>query len=106
MLYSYLQLLRNVRSKCECAHTMLAGMVLVVKPYIHHIYIVTNIQECARKLKNSSPNLSEGGSLRSPISKYTTTLCRIDGDVSDANANVYGDGTPLFSFLGVETGSV
>ena len=26
--------LRNVRSKCESAHTMRVGMVLVVRPYV------------------------------------------------------------------------
>ena len=31
--------LRNVRNKCECTHTMRVGMVLVVRPYVHHIYI-------------------------------------------------------------------
>ena len=30
--------LRNVRNKCECAHTMRVGMVLVVRPYVHYIY--------------------------------------------------------------------
>ena len=34
----------NVRSKCECAHTVRVGMALVVRSYVHHIYIVTNIQ--------------------------------------------------------------
>ena len=27
----------TVRNKCECAHTMRVGMVLVVRPYIHYI---------------------------------------------------------------------
>ena len=31
--------LHKVRSKCECAHTIRVGMVLVVRPYVHHIYI-------------------------------------------------------------------
>ena len=31
--------LRKVRSKSECAYTMRVGMVLVVRPYVHHIYI-------------------------------------------------------------------
>ena len=57
--------LRNVRNKCECAHTIRVGIVLVVRPYIqYYIYIVTNIQACAKEIKNSLPNLSEGGSLR------------------------------------------
>ena len=29
----------NVRNKCECAHTMRVGMVLVVRPYVQYIYI-------------------------------------------------------------------
>ena len=38
--------LRNVRSKCECAHTLRVGMVLVVRPYVHHIYIfITYVSE-------------------------------------------------------------
>ena len=26
-------------AKCECGHTMRVGMVLVVRPYVHHTYI-------------------------------------------------------------------
>ena len=58
---------------CECAHTMRKGMVLVIRPYIH-IYIVTNIQARVRLKKKSPPNLSEGGSLRSPIKKNHITF--------------------------------
>ena len=42
---------RNVRSKCEYAHTVQVGMVLVVRPYVNHIYIVTNIQAQERQYK-------------------------------------------------------
>ena len=31
----YLRLLRNARSKCECAHTVRVGMVMVVRLYIY-----------------------------------------------------------------------
>ena len=59
----------KVRSKCECAHTMRMDMVLVVRPYVHHIlYIYGDKYTSAREeTEISPPNLSEGGSLRSPI---------------------------------------
>ena len=59
--------LRNVRNKCECTHTMRVDMVLVVKPYVHHIYGDKHIS-VREEIKISLPNLSEGGSLRLPIS--------------------------------------
>ena len=52
----------NVRNKSECAHTMRVGMLLVVRSYEQYIYISTR-----EEVKISPPNLSEGGSLHSPI---------------------------------------
>ena len=60
--------LGNTRSKYECVHTMRVGMVLVVRPYVHHIYIYgdkhSNMHEAIQILPR---NLSEGGSFRLPI---------------------------------------
>ena len=40
LLYSYLRLLRNIRSKVWDVHTMRVGMILVVRPYVPiYIYI-------------------------------------------------------------------
>ena len=52
--------LRNVRNKCECAHAMQVGMLLVVRPYVHHIHSDkhTSVRE---EIKVSPSNLSEGG---------------------------------------------
>ena len=58
--------LRNVRNKSECAHTMRVGMLLVVRPYVHYIYSDKHTST-REEIKISPPNLSEGGSLRSPI---------------------------------------
>ena len=58
----------NVRNKCECAHTMRVGMVLVVRPYVHHIIYSDKHTSVCEEIKISPPNLSEGGSLRSSIS--------------------------------------
>ena len=36
----------NVRNKCECAHTMQVGMVLVVRPFVHYIYCDKHTRTC------------------------------------------------------------
>ena len=59
--------LRNVRSKCECAHTVRVGMVLVVRPYIYHIYSDNKHTSACEEIKISPPNVFEGGSLHLPI---------------------------------------
>ena len=71
--------LSNVRSKCECVHTMRVGMVLLVRPYVHHIYIIYSDKHTSTReaLQISPPNLLEGGSLHSPI---RTTLEFISSD--------------------------
>ena len=51
LLYSYLRLLRNVRSKCECAHTMQVGKVLVVRSYVT-IYVYSDKHTSAREAIN------------------------------------------------------
>ena len=49
-------------AQCECAHTIRVGMVLVVRPYVHYIYIYSDKHTSARKaIQISPPNLSEGG---------------------------------------------
>ena len=72
--------LRNVRSKCECAHTMRVGMVLIVRPYIYHIYVYgdryTRVREAIQILP---PSISEGGSLHSPINTLTMVYVTIFG---------------------------
>ena len=59
--------LHNVRSECECVHTMRVGMVLVVWPYDYHTY--SDKHTIAREaIQISPPNLyAEGGSLFLPI---------------------------------------
>ena len=57
--YLYLQLLSNVRSKCECVHTMRVGMVLAVRS-TYTIYINNTHTSAREAIKISPPNLSDG----------------------------------------------
>ena len=52
----------SVRTQCECKWYWLSGRK-------YNIYIVTNIQARV-EIKISPPNLSDGGSLHSPIRAY------------------------------------
>ena len=51
----------SVHTQCECAYTMRVGMVLVVRPYVHHnIYITSDKHTSACEAKQiSPPKLSE-----------------------------------------------
>ena len=54
-------------------YTMRVGMVFVVRPYVHHIYIInySDKHTSARvAIQISPPNLSEGGSFHSPITNH------------------------------------
>ena len=64
--------LRNVRSKYECAHTMQVGMVLDwLSGHTYTIYIFSDKHTSTHEaIQISPPNLSEGGSLHSPITPH------------------------------------
>ena len=68
LLFSYLRLFHNIRSKCECARPQCEWAWYWLSDTTY-IYIATNIQARVRN-KISPPNLSEGGSLRSPINVH------------------------------------
>ena len=57
----------------ECAHTMHVDAVLVVRQYVHHIYSDKHTSACEAKFF-SPLNLSEGGSLHSPINQTTLSF--------------------------------
>ena len=49
--------LRNVRNKCKCGHTMRVGMVLVVRPYVHHKHGMRSSRQLTGALSQYFRNL-------------------------------------------------